>query len=90
MACLCGTLDASGQVNLLKDGHHDPTIRSTGENTKPRRLALGGSQANSNFSISEVAEVVIFDRTLAPNEIDNLSNNLRTKWLGVAQKTSPY
>ena len=45
-----GTLDASGQVNLLKDGVLcDPTIRSTRRKHQTRRLALGGSQANSNF-----------------------------------------
>ena len=78
-----GTLSSSGTIELIRDGYQvEQANISLNEDSKPRFLAFGGSQANSSFSQSEIAEFILFDRVLSPTEISSLSNYLRTKWLG--------
>ena len=78
-----GTLSSSGTIELIRDGYQvEQANISLNEDSKPRLLAFGGSQANSSFSQSEIAEFILFDRVLSPTEISSLSNYLRTKWLG--------
>ena len=46
-------------------------------NVKPKFFALGGAQTNYQYSKSEVAEVVIYERVLFPGEISKLENHFR-------------
>ena len=57
--------------------------------SKPRLFALGGSQANTNFSKSEVAEVLLYDRFLSQAELNGISEYLRLKWLGGSLQNFP-
>ena len=55
-----GTLSSSGTVQLIRDGYQvEQAHISLNEDSKPRFLAFGGSQANSSFSQSEIAEFIL-------------------------------
>ena len=78
-----GTFASSGALSLKLNGYEmisentAPSVHS-----KPRLLALGGAHANHDFSKSEVAEVLVFDRKISEEESSNLSSYLRNKWIG--------
>ena len=55
----------------------------------PKFFALGGSGTNENFSTSEVAEVLIYDRVLSSSELTNLQSYLHSKWLGGVVENFP-
>ena len=62
---------------------------SSYSNTTPRFLSLGGSQANENYSNSQIAEVLLYNRVLSDSEISDLQNYLNLKWLGGAVENFP-
>ncbi|MEC7628228.1 MAG: LamG-like jellyroll fold domain-containing protein, partial [Verrucomicrobiota bacterium] len=85
-----GTLSPNGVAKLYRNGYEalDGNV-SLNADSKPRLLALGGSQANSNFSNSEVAELLVYDRFMSPVELNGVSEYLRLKWLGGSLKDFP-
>ena len=86
-----GTFDAGGNLQLWRNGYSviQESLSSLSDDQKPRRLAIGGSQANSHFSVSEVGEVIIYDRPLTNSELDDLSGSLASKWLGGSLQNFP-
>ena len=80
---MAGTFDAAGNTVLWRDGIKviDQAV-ATGADSVPRRLSLGGSGTNLNFSNSEVAEVLLFDRLLNDSEFSAMQQYLRVKWQG--------
>ena len=57
---LSGVVEKFGSIKLWRDGfliHQGDTPRTP--DYKPRFLALGGAQANEDFSKSEIAEVLL-------------------------------
>ena len=78
-----GTIDAIGNLTLRRNGYDVANMSvPLNTNVKPKFFALGGAQTNYQYSKSEVAEVVIYERVLFPGEISKLENHFRTKWLG--------
>ena len=79
---LAGTYD-EGNAVLWRDGVKVFEQASIGtENSTPKLLALGGSDANDYFSQSEVAEVLFFSRALNPSELAAMQEYLSVKWQG--------
>jgi hypothetical protein len=63
---------------------------SDNANFRPGALALGGYKyGNRQYSDSEVAEVLLYNRVLADYELDRVGSYLGRKW-GVAANYSPY
>ncbi len=85
-----GTLSGNGDAVLWRDQVKvfDQNV-SISSNSKPQFLALGGSQANENFSHSEVAEVLLYDRALSNTELNKIQNYLRVKWSGGSIENFP-
>jgi len=52
---------------------------SNNTNYRPGRLSLGG-WSGSEFSNCEIAEVLIFNRVLTPDELNNVGGYLKTKY----------
>ena len=78
---LSGTVDADGKVLLWRDSFLVyEGMGSNDGNLKPRSLALGGSQANENYSQSEVAEILLYNRRLKDTERIDLEDYLKLKW----------
>ena len=78
---LSGSVNQDGEVKLWRDAFlmHDG-MRTTTEDYKPRSLVLGGSQANDLYSNAEIAEVLLYNRSLKDSERINLEDHLRLKW----------
>ncbi|MBT7649351.1 MAG: DUF2341 domain-containing protein, partial [Opitutae bacterium] len=78
-----GTLSSQGDAILWRDQFKvdEKQIALTFDSV-PKYFALGGSGTNENFSTSEVAEVLIYNRVLSDPELSDLQNYLRSKWLG--------
>ena len=77
-----GTVQVDGKVCLWRDGFLVyEGARPSNDDYKPSILALGGSQANDEFSTSEVAELLLYDRGLNHEEIRQLEDHLRLKWM---------
>ena len=87
---LAGTLRSDGHTTLWRDQVKifDSNLSSY-SNTTPRFLSLGGSQANENYSNSQIAEVLLYNRVLSDSEISDLQNYLNLKWLGGAVENFP-
>ena len=49
--------------------------------SKPALLSFGGAQANTDFSNSEIAEVLLYDRALKDSERRDIEDHLRLKWM---------
>ena len=85
-----GTFSSNGDAVLWRDQvkvfEQNTTISS---DSKPKFLALGGSQSNEKFSNSEVAEVLLYNRVLSNTELSNLQNYLRVKWNGGTVENFP-
>ena len=78
-----GTFEVSGNALLRRDGYDVESISvPINSNAKPKFFALGGSQTNHEFAKAEVAEVVIYNRVLASQEIEKLEDYFLSKWLG--------
>ena len=79
---ITGSIERDGTVKLWRDGFlvHQ-SILSYLNDSKPGRLAVGGAQANDSFSKSEVAEVLLYDRSLKEGEKTDVEDHLRLKWL---------
>ena len=88
---LAGTLRGDGHTTLWRDQVKifDSNLSSY-SNTTPRFLSLGGSQANENYSNSQIAEVLLYNRVLSDSEISDLQNYLNLKCWAVLSKTSLY
>ena len=86
-----GTM-TSGALATLRRDRIALVTNKTGANPtayKPTLLALGGSNANDQFSQCEVAEVLIFDRVLTPTEITSMETYLHDKWFGGSTSNFP-
>ena len=80
---MTGRLSQDGNAMIRRDRY----VLSAGvavmdANAKPKFLSIGGSQANDLYSKSEVAEVLLYNRSLTDNEILKLERYLHNKWLG--------
>ena len=86
---LAGTLRSDGHTTLWRDQVKifDSNLSSY-SNTTPRFLSLGGSQANENYSNSQIAEVLLYNRVLSDSEISDLQNYLNLKGWVVLSKIS--
>ena len=85
-----GTLSSSGEVVFWRDQVKiDEGVIILSNDVFPKFFALGGSGTNENFSTSEVAEVLIYDRVLSSSELTNLQNYLHSKWLGGVVENFP-
>ena len=85
-----GTLDINGELILRRDGYDVASMTvPLNSNAKPKYFALGGAQTNDQYSKAEVAEVVLYNRVLFSEEILNLENHFRSKWLGGALDDFP-
>ena len=78
---MSGSVNQNGEVKLWRDSFlmYDG-MRTSTEDYKPRSLSLGGSQANELYSNAEIAEVLLYNRSLKDSERINLEDHLRLKW----------
>ena len=77
-----GTVKADQSLELWRDGFL--VLQGSIPNrtdSKPRLLSLGGAQANADFSKSEFAEVLLYDRALKDSERRDIEDHLRLKWM---------
>lgn len=87
-----GTITGAGDplANFWKDGVQLATnANGSGNGTHMiGRLGLGGWHPNNETSNSEIAEVLIFDRVLTADELNNIGGYLNSKYaLGFANYT---
>ena len=80
----------NGSIKLWRDGFliHSKAIIPNRTDYKPRFLALGGAQANTDFSNSEIAEV-LYNRKLKDDERIDLEDHLRLKWMRLVRADFP-
>ena len=85
-----GALSSQGDAILWRDQFKvdNKQIALTFDSV-PKYFALGGTGTNENFSTSEVAEVLLYDRVLSDSELSDLQNYLRSKWLGGSVENFP-
>jgi hypothetical protein len=79
---MTGTVERDGEVMLWRDGFlmHQGTPPNLID-YKPKIITLGGAQANEDFSNSEVAEVLFYDRKVKDSERRELEDYLKLKWM---------
>ena len=85
-----GVFDNDGHVEFWRDGFEmlNGTI-SINQDAKPRCFALGGEGSNQNFSQSEVADILLYDRPLNSSERHNIEDHIRLKWMSSGLKDFP-
>ena len=79
---LTGTAQRNGNIKLWLDGYLVLSEFNPSEiDYKPGAIALGGAQANTSFSTSEVAEILLYNRNLNDPERMAVEDYLRIKWM---------
>ena len=87
---LTGVLDNDGEIEFWRDGFLLLKEKITlSSHARPKRFAVGGAGANRDFSKSEVAEVMIYNRALDYSERLNLEDHLRIKWMSNGLENFP-